>query len=1025
LLDLDTFSSHLAPMRTSIGLPAAALWGACLRYRSITRHSLLLAAILLGAAPLAEAQHRVRGTVTAADDGLPLAGVNILVVGTTTGTATGANGTYDLVVPSETATLRFSFIGYETQHVPVDGREVIDVVLAIDPILGDEVVVVGYGVQRRRDVTGAISRVEGEDIARVPVMNVEQALQGRVAGVQVIPASGEPGAGAVVRIRGIGTLNNAAPLYVVDGMLLDDISFLNPNDVESVDVLKDASATAIYGSRGANGVIIITTRRATIDRPIISIGSYTGFEGIANRIDVVTAQEYAVLANELAANEGLAPFFEDPSAFGQGTDWQGEVFQTAPLQNHQLSASGMTESISYFVSGNYARQGGVIPRSEFTRATVRINNDYRLSSFVSLGHNLSLAYTDSRAAPPVATSAYLSDPTIAPLNEEGYFSDLSDRGMGNPLATIEYTQNYHRGTRIVGNAFLDVDFLRHFTFRSNLGVDVSRNEGRTFLPVFFVSPIQQSPQSSINVFNAFANTWLWENTVTFRRIFGRHSLNVLGGVTMQEFTFENLGGSRVNVIGDSRHLWYLNAGDAEGQTNFNAASSWGMLSYLARANYSYLERYLLTASLRVDGSSRFGSDNRFGVFPSVALGWMISEEPFMRDLATISSLKLRGSYGVIGNDKIGAYPGRPVVTGNLNAPFGLDPSLHFGASLVDMANPDVAWESTSQFNVGVDVSILDHRLSADVDYYSRTTNDILVQVPIPGYVGVNAEPFVNAARVRNNGFDFSLRYRDQVGDFSYRIATVASTVNNTVLSLGQGREEILGGPVGEGGKLATRTIVGQPIGSFYGYRVVGVFQNEEELQRYPRRGPERPGDLRFEDITGDGVITTDDRTFLGSPYPDYVFGFSLGAGYRGLDLDVDFNGQYGNLIYNAKRAARFGIYNFETTFLDRWHGEGTSDFEPRITNAGHNYEVSDRFLEDGSFLKLRNVRLTYTLPARMTTGLNLSNARVYVNGSNLMTFTRYTGYSPEIMGFSVLDAGVDRGIYPPNRSFTIGFDLTF
>jgi TonB-linked SusC/RagA family outer membrane protein len=1013
---LMTFSRaphSFLPRRTSGPVRVAAL------------KALFLCLILAATTTPADAQHRVRGTVTAADDGLPLAGVNVFVVGTTAGAATAANGQYEVVVPSETVTLRFSFIGYETQHIPVDGREVIDVVMQVDPILGDEVVVVGYGVQRRRDVTGAISRVEGEDVARVPVMNVEQALQGRVAGVQVVPASGEPGAGAVVRIRGVGTLNNASPLYVVDGMLLDDIGFLNPSDIESIDVLKDASATAIYGSRGANGVIIVTTRRAAMDRPFINLGTYFGFEQIGNRIDVVNAQQYATLANELAANEGLAPFFEDPAAFGEGTDWQNEIFQAAPMQNYHFSASGATERVSYFISGNYTHQDGILPRSEFGRASLRINNEYRVSELMTVGHNLSFTHTDSRAAPPVATTAYLSDPTIAPLNEEGYFSDLSVRGMGNPLATIEYTRNVQGGNRLVGNMFADFDFLRHFNFRSSFGVDLARNEGRTFVPEFFVSPIQQSPQRAIHVSNSFANTWLWENTVTYRQLLEDHSITVLGGVTAQEFAFENLGGSRVNVIGESPHLWYLNAGDTEGQTNFNVASSWGMLSYLGRTNYSYLDRYLVTASVRVDGSSRFGPDNRYGVFPSFALGWMLSEEPFLRDVELISSLKLRGSYGVIGNDKIGPYPGRPVVTGNLNAPFGIDPSLHFGASLIELANPDVAWESTSQFNLGVEFSTLQHRLSADIDYYNRVTNDILVQVPIPGYVGVNVEPFVNAAQVRNSGFDLTLRYGDQLGDFSYRVSAVGSTVNNTVLSLGQGREEIFGGPVGEGGKLATRTVVGQPIGSFFGYRVVGVFQNEEELQQYARRGPERPGDLRFEDITGDGVITTDDRTFLGSPYPDYIFGFSFGAGWRGLDLDIDFNGQYGNLIYNAKRAARFGIYNFETTFLDRWHGEGTSDLEPRITNAGHNYEVSDRFLEDGSFLKVRNVRLTYTLPTRMTSVLAFANARVYVNGANLHTFTRYTGYTPEIMGASVLDAGVDRGFYPPSRTFTVGLDLTF
>lgn len=980
--------------------------------------------VTFGVAHASGAQHQVSGTVTEADEGLPLGGVNIVVEGTSVGTATDSDGRYELTVPADDVSLRFSFIGYETQIIPLDGRSRLDVVMEVDAILGEELVVVGYGVQRRRDVTGAISRVSGDEVARLPALNAEQALQGRVAGVQVVPSSGEPGAGAVVRIRGVGTIGNASPLYVVDGMLLDDIAFLNPSDIESVDVLKDASATAIYGSRGANGVIIVTTRHASADRPAIAFSTYYGVEQLANRIEMTNAQEYALLANELAANEGLNPFFDDPGSLGDGTDWQDEVYRTAPIQSYQISASGMTDRISYFLSGSFQQQDGIVPKSEYSRATMRLNNEYYVSDFVSIGHNLALTYTDSRAAPGVA-NAYYMDPTIAPFNEEGYFSDLSARGMGNPLATIEYARNDQKGARLVGNAFADIEFLGNFTLRSSFGLDVARNEGRTFSPVFFVSPIQQRDQSAISVNNSFANTWLWENTLTYRRFFNEHSLTVLGGVTAQQFAFENLGGSRTNVIGESEHLWYLGAGDAEGQSNFNDANSWGMLSYLGRVNYGYLDRYLLTASLRVDGSSRFGAENRYGWFPSFAVGWVISEEPFMRDVTAFSNLKLRGSYGVIGNDKIGSYPGRPVVSGNINAVFGVDPSLQYGASLIELANPEVAWESTEQFNFGLEVAVLENRLDAQIDYYNRTTNDILVQVPIPGYVGVNTQPYVNAAQVRNSGFDLSINYLDQVGDVSYRIGVVGSTVNNEVLSLGGGREEILGGPVGEGGKLATRTVVGQPIGSFYGYRIAGVFQNEAELEQYPRRGGEQPGDLRFEDINGDGQITTDDRTFLGSPYPDLIYGFNLGVGYRGLDLDIDFSGQSGNLIYNAKRAARFGVYNFERTYLDRWHGEGTSNFEPRLTNAGHNYEVSDRFLEDGSFLRIQNVRLGYTLPSRVSNSIGVRNARVYVNSANLLTITGYTGYTPQIMGGSVLDAGVDRASYPPSRSFTIGLDLSF
>jgi TonB-linked SusC/RagA family outer membrane protein len=984
--------------------------------------ALLIGAVILLMAPSVYAQHTVSGTVMS-DEGFPLPGVNVLVVGTTIGAATNVDGEYEVRAPSGTATLQFSYIGYVTQQIPIEGRSVIDVTLEFDAIMGDELVVVGYGVQRRRDVTGAIARVEGEEISRLPTLSAEQALQGRVAGVQVVPSSGEPGAGATIRIRGVGTLNNANPLFVVDGMLLDDINFLNPNDIQSVDVLKDASATAIYGSRGANGVIIVTTRRASPERPIVNFNTYVGVEQLGRRIDVANAREFAMLANELATNLNQTPPYENPDAFGEGTDWQSEVYQNAPIQNYQFSASGMTERLSYYVSGNYSSQDGIVPKSDFRRASFRLNNDYRISDFVTVGHNLSMSYTDFLAAPGVMGTVYRAMPTIAPFTDDGAYSDLTP--VGNPLASIEYTMNDRKGQRTVGNVFADILFLRDFTFRSSLGLDVNRSEGRNFSPIFFVSPTQQSSDRSISVFNNFSRNILWENTLTYRRFVGAHSINLLGGVTMQENRFESLGGARLGVVGEDPALWYLNSGEQEGMTNYNGAAEWGMLSYLARVNYGFMDRYLLTLSLRADGSSRFGSENRYGYFPSVALGWVISDEPFMGQQRIFDNLKLRGSYGVIGNDKIGEYPSAATISPNLNAVFGIDEMLQFGQSLIALTNPRVAWESTEQLNFGLEMAFLANRLTAEIDYYNRTTNDILSSIPIPGYVGVNASPVVNAASVRNTGLDFTLNFRNTAGDFSYRLGAVGSTVNNEVLSLGEGREEIFGGPVGEGGKLATRTIVGGSIGDFYGYRVAGVFQNADEVASLPKRGPEVPGDLRFEDINGDGRITTADRTYLGSPIPDFIFGFNFGFGWRGLDLDLDFNGQTGNLIYNAKKAARFGTYNFERSYLDRWTGEGTSSSEPRVTNAGHNYEVSDRFLEDGSYLKLRNIRLSYAIPPTLTQQVQLRNARVYVNGSNLVTLTGYSGHTPEVGTGNVFDVGVDRGFYPPNRSFTVGLDLTF
>ncbi|MGH7474887.1 MAG: SusC/RagA family TonB-linked outer membrane protein [Longimicrobiales bacterium] len=990
--------------------------------------------LLLTATPLAAQgpQGRVTGTVTSADNARPLPGVSIEVKGTTVGTLTAANGRYAISVEPDD-TLVFSFLGYAIEEVGVAGREVVNVALRTEAVALQEIVVVGYGTQQRRDVTGAVASISGEELTTVATPSVEQALQGRVAGVQVTPQSGEPGAGAIVRIRGVGTLNNASPLYVVDGMLVDDIQFLNPSDIQAVDVLKDASATAIYGSRGANGVIIITTRRGVIERPTqFTINAYAGTQRVLDPIDLVNAQQYAMLANELAANQGIPPYFENPSAVGTDTDWQDLVFDdAAPIQSYQLSSSGGTDRITYYFSGNYFRQAGVLPKSDFDRLTLRLNNDYQLNDYLLFGHNINFSYTDGQRPPNVLGALYRADPAIPPRNQEGDFSNANLRSSaGNPAAAVFYTRNEETGRRLVGNLFADLNVLENFTFRSSFGLDYAETEFRGFNPVFVVSPTQQNTESTLNVELGKATSWLWENTLNWNWVSDRHRVNALAGVTAQSFYFEELGGGRRNIVGEGENLWYLNAGDAEGQTNFNEAEDWRMLSYLVRTNYSLLDRYLLTASLRVDGSSRFGEGNRYGWFPSFALGWNLAEEPFFPATDVISAFKLRGSWGEIGNDKIGAYPGIPVVTGNLNAVFGPSQDLTFGATTVELANPDVQWETTRQTNLGADMAFLDGRLAATVDYYNRLTDGILVRVPIPRYVGVTTEPFVNAAEVENKGLEGSFTWAESRGDLGYELNVNGATVNNEVKSLGQGREEILSGGLGNEIAFTTRTVVGQPIGSFWGFQVLGVFQTQEEIASSPTRGGEQPGDLKYADLSGpdgvpDGVITNADKTFIGSPIPDLIYGLNANLSWRALDLSASFSGQSGNEVFNGKKAVRFGVENYEASFLNRWTGPGTSNSEPRITNAGHNYQASERFIEDGSFFKLHAAQLGIRLPQSLTERFDLQSARLYVNGTNLFTMTDYSGYTPELTVDEVIRSGIDLGIFPPARTFTLGVDVTF
>jgi len=989
---------------------------------SLSKATLLVIAVFLSFATYAQ-QTSVSGTVTD-PSGETIPGVNILEKGTTNGAVTDLDGAFTLTTSSPDAVLVFSFVGFATQEISLNGRATIEVVMGEDALGLDEVVVVGYGIQRKSDVTGSISAIKSDEISRLPTPDVTQSLQGRVSGVQVTSASGAPGEGTTIRIRGVGTLNNSNPLFVVDGMLLDDIDFINPNDVASIEVLKDASATAIYGSRGANGVIIVTTKQGSFEKDLtINVDAYTGTQNVASRIDLVNAREFAQLANELEQNVGNPPLY-NVNDYGEGTDWQDVIFRTAPISNVNIGAQGGSTSTNYNLSVNYFNQAGVVKESEFERLTVRLNNQYKASDFVSFGHNLSFIYFNRQDEPGVVGNAYRAYPIYSPRNPDGSYMNTSP--VGNPAAQFEYnSNNNHNNYRTVGNFFADVKFLEGFTFRSSMGFDYAFNDNKTFVPVFFVSPTQQNVNNSINAGSSRTQNWLWENTLNYEKEWENHRLTLLGGYTSQNFYYEELSGGRINLPGEDPALWYLNAGEETSQTNANFARDWSMTSILFRVNYTFNEKYLLTATYRRDGSSRFGRERRYGDFPSIALGWRLIEEGFMQNQNTFSNLKLRGSFGVIGNDKIGEYAGIPVITGNSNAVFGINESLIYGATLTALANPFIQWEETITSNFGFEFGLLEERLTGELDYYYRRTNDILVAVPIPSYVGSAANPVVNAASVENKGLDVSLNWRDQRGNFAYNIGIVGSTVNNKVLDLGVGNEAIFGGAVGISGLLGSRTTIGESIGHYYGYKTAGVFQNQSEIDNLPTRGPEQPGDLKFQDTDGNGVVNSNDRVILGSPIPDYVFGFNVGFEYKGLDLRADFNGTYGNEIYNAKKQVRFNTYNFETSFLDRWTGEGSSNTEPRVSNGGHNYEVSDRFIEDGSYLRLRNIQLGYTFTDLAINKFNINNLRVYLSGTNVFTLTKYSGYTPEIGGGDLLGTGYDSGLYPVARTFNVGISANF
>ena len=970
------------------------------------------------------AQHKIEGTVISAIDDLPLIGVNIIEKGTLNGTVTDVDGNYSLQVATGDAVLEFSYTGFSSQNVPVEGRTRVDLAMDEASTLLEQVVVVGYGTQKKSDLTGAVGSVKQEDIERVAVANVEQALQGKVAGVYVAPSSGSPGAGAVIRIRGTGTLNNANPLYVIDGMITYDASFVNPQDVQSIEVLKDASAAAIYGSRGANGVIIITTKSGVKrENAAITVSSYYGTQEITKKVDLLNAAEFGEIYNEFRGTQ----YYENPAALGEGTDWQDEIYRSAPIANVQLSANGGSDKVSYNFSGNYFKQDGIIKNSSFERVTFRLNTEFKLNNWLSIGNNIAYANSQNQNAPGVVNSALRMPPVFDVRDSLGNFSDPTFFGLaiGNPAADLFYKSNSHsKNNRLFGNIYSDVRFLKFFTFRSNFGFDRRDGQSRYFEPIFQVSASQLNRNDRLSAGVGFGRDWIWEQTLRFEQDFGKHSVTALAGYTAEERYSESLGGSRENFPGTADELLFLSAGNDTTQMNYGSAVDEALTSFLFRVNYSFNDRYLLTMSLRQDRSSRFTEKYRTGNFPSFSIGWNAGQEDFVQNLELFDRLKLRFSYGLLGNQASGsAYPSTSAVTGGLSAVFGTNEDLNQGATLITVSNPNLQWESSRQTDVGVEMGFFNNRLELEADWYSRFTYDIIAAVPIPDYVGSQGDPIVNTAEVRNRGWDITLNWRNK-GKFVYNIGATISPVTNEVMKLADGRSEIFAAFLQ--GEPASHTVVGLPIGAFYGYQVAGVFQNEEELNTLPRLGGEQVGDLRYADLDGNGVVDGDDRTYLGSPIPDLTYGFTAGFEYKGLDFNIDFFGQRGNKVFNAKQTFRFAVYNWEQRVYDRWTPENPSQTEPRITNGGHNYRVSDHYLEDGGFFRLRNISLGYSLPASLLSQVKITKFRVFVSGTNVWTNQNYSGYSPEFPnGNSPFEVGFDFGGYPVSKSWQGGVEIGF
>lgn len=971
-----------------------------------------------------EAQHLISGKIISKTTQEPLIGATVEEIGKNNGTISDIDGNYTLELSGPMVQLMVKYVGFDDMTMDVNGQKTIIIEMVESSILIDQVVVVGYGRQKKSDLTGAVSSLKGKELERITSPNVEQALQGKIAGVYVTPASGQPGANAVIRIRGTGTLNNSNPLYVVDGMITEDASSVNPQDVESIEVLKDASSAAIYGSRGANGVIIITTKNGKKRKNAqLSFSSYLGTQEIIKKISLLNGSEFARSYNQL---RGLN-YYPNPDSIGIGTDWQEEILQQAPIGQLQFGANGATDLVAYNFSANYFDQKGILKNTSFNRVSLRLNVEMKLKPWFTLGTNTSYAISKEQLGPNAINSAYRIPSVLTVYDETGEFTDPTFFGLAlaNPIADQFYNSNkYRNSTQLLGNIFGEILLHKNLRFRSNYGYFIDDKKERFIQPKFEVSA------SQINKIDRLINerlgniNWIWEQTLQYQADWKNHSLGILAGYTAEERTFEKTGAGREGFPGSFDEVYYLSVGNDTTQTNFGEASDESLVSFLFRTNYSYKNKYLMTASMRVDKSSRFKPDNRTGYFPSASVGWNLGNESFIEKLAIFDRLKVRMSYGILGNQAVtNRYPTSAIINSGLNAVFGSGENVNQGATQLSIANPNLKWEVSHQTDLGLEAGFFDDRWSIELDWYRRLSTDVIAAVPIPDLVGSQDNPFVNTASVLNSGLELSSQFQ-QSGTFSYQIGFNITTVQNEVKALAKGKNEIFDAVIN--GEPASRTVVGLPIGAYFGYQVDGIFQNVEEISSSPNFGIEKPGDIKFKDVDGNGKLDAKDRTYLGSPIPTMTYGFNIGAGYGGFDMNIDFFGVYGNKVFNEKETGRFAVYNWEKRVANAWTVANPSDTEPRVTNGGHNYRPSDRFIQDGSFLRLRTISLGYTLPMTLLSKLKIESFRFFVSGTNLWTKQSFTGYSPEFPDSrSPFKVGFDNGTYPIAKSIQFGFETKF
>lgn len=979
----------------------------------------------------------VTGKITDLETGDPLPGVNVLAKGTNSGTVSDIDGNYSITVADNVTTLVFSSIGYATEEVEIAGQTTINVVLAPDIQSLSEVVVVGYGTQKRSDVTGAIGSVTSQEIADEPIIQVGQALQGKVAGLQVSQNSGAPGAGLLIRVRGTGTVNNAEPLYVVDGNPNANPLDLVPEQIESIQVLKSASAAAIYGAQGANGVILITTKQGKAGASQLDVNFSQGWQQIQRHLPMTNAREYAILYNEGLVNAGDQPLYPDPDALGEGTNWQEEVFQVAPMTDVSVSASGGSESSKFYFSAGYQNQEGIVKGSAFDRFNLRINSSHNITSAIRIGQNLSGSLaryeqiTEFNFGSVLGNTLTANPEVPVRMPDGGWGYSETSLNSTNPLATIHYTNNDTRRPVINGNVYADITLLKDLVFHSQFNINMGYSENTIFNPYYVISSRMQNLVANLEERTTRFREHSWANTLTYQKAIGNHNFDVLGGVTVQEsftqFISAYAAGLPENAT-DNPNLRYLDL-STQGNRVEGDAGEWGILSFLGRVNYNYGGKYFTTINFRADGSSRFGENNKFGYFPSFSLGWKISEETFLQDADWMNNLMIRGGWGSLGNQSsLPNYAFASLVTPNINYAFGWPQRVVRGQAPTGVGNPDLKWEATEETNLGFDFMGFEGKVTASFDWYHKKTADMLLQVPVVQYSGIQQAPYVNGGNVVNKGVELMIGYENTTSTgFNYSISGNVAHNKNEVTQLSNAGSAIYQFISFVG--LVNVTEVGSPIASFWGWKTDGIFQSQEEVDAHAfQSSGTAPGDIRFVDLNGDDVIDAEDQTIIGNPWPKYTYGLNSSFSYKGLDLRLQLQGVYGNDILMALKFRTEGSNFFNYTrnvWENRWTGPGTSNDVPRMNtnDPNNNMRSSEYYIEDGSYLRIRNIQIGYRIPQNV---VNLRNVRVYASIQNALTFTKYPGFDPE-MGTNrdnnPLYIGIDETNYPVPRIYTIGVNV--